>query len=379
MNDVTVLNIVQPYLYDGKVNISDLENKILPQFSKQQGYEFVNILADHHIEIDYGDLPIDASAATKITESADSTQHHIPQQGPMLFGSEGNLSEVLNSSDFKRQVENNKIETDYHDNVELIKDYRDQDLTDKEKEDVRDQILLVNKRLVQKVAYHYYKTHKTGSMSLEDLIVEGYFGLDKAIDMFDPSLGYEFSTYAVRWIKQRIDRAVKDTAYTVRLPVHVQESMAKLARLERENLTDDQIAEQMSISKSALHDLRTNRAVFQNMVSINIKIGSEEDGDTSLEDFLSYSNDFMHDDVEQSPEDLALKVAEAEDISEMLHTKLNTREEEVLRMRFGFNNQDPMTLEEVGKKFGISRERVRQIEKKALKKLKAYEAGLEYE
>lgn len=379
MNDVTVLNIVQPYLYDGKVNISDLENKILPQFSKQQGYEFVNILADHHIEIDYGDLPIDASAATKITESADSTQHHIPQQGPMLFGSEGNLSEVLNSSDFKRQVENNKIETDYHDNVELIKDYRDQDLTDKEKEDVRDQILLVNKRLVQKVAYHYYKTHTTGSMSLEDLIVEGYFGLDRAIDMFDPSLGYEFSTYAVRWIKQRIDRAVKDTAYTVRLPVHVQESMAKLARLERENLTDDQIAEQMSISKSVLHDLRTNCAVFQNMVSINIKIGSEEDGDTSLEDFLSYSNDFMHDDVEQSPEDLALKVAEAEDISEMLHTKLNTREEEVLRMRFGFNNQDPMTLEEVGKKFGITRERVRQIEKKALKKLKAYEAGLEYE
>lgn len=379
MNDVTVLNIVQPYLYDGKVNISDLENKILPQFSKQQGYEFVNILADHHIEIDYGDLPIDTSAATKINESADSTQHHIPQQGPMLFGSEGNLSEVLNSSDFKRQVENNKIETDYHDNVELIKDYRDQDLTDKEKEDVRDQIWLVNKRLVQKVAYHYYKTHTTGSMSLEDLIVEGYFGLDKAIDMFDPSLGYEFSTYAVWWIKQHIDRAAKDTAYTVRLPVHVQESMAKLARLERENLTDDQIAEQMSISKSALHDLRTNRAVFQNMVSINIKIGSEEDGDTSLEDFLSYSNDFMHDDVEQSPEDLALKVAEAEDISEMLHTKLNIREEEVLRMRFGFNNQDPMTLEEVGKKFGITRERVRQIEKKALKKLKAYEARLEYE
>ncbi|WP_260268050.1 sigma-70 family RNA polymerase sigma factor, partial [Lactobacillus delbrueckii] len=225
----------------------------------------------------------------------------------------------------------------------------------------------------------YYKTHTTGSMSLEDLIVEGYFGLDKAIDMFDPSLGYEFSTYAVWWIKQHIDRAVKDTAYTVRLPVHVQESMAKLARLERENLTDDQIAEQMSISKSALHDLRTNRAVFQNMVSINLKIGSEEDGDTSLEDFLSYSNDFMHDDDEQSPEDLSLKADEAEDISKMLHTELKTREEEVLRMRFGFNNQEPMTLEAVGKKFGITRERVRQIEEKALKKLKAYEARLEYE
>ncbi|MCD5531394.1 sigma-70 family RNA polymerase sigma factor [Lactobacillus delbrueckii subsp. lactis] len=379
MNDVTVLNIVQPYLYGGKVNISDLESKILPQFSKQQGYEFVNILADHHIEIDYGDRPTDASDATKITESDDNMQAHIAQQGPMLFGSEGNLSKVLNSSDFKKQVENSKIETDYHDNFELIKDSRDQYLTDKEKEDARDQIWLVNKRLVQKVACHYYKTHTIGSMSLEDLIVEGFFGLDKAIDKFDPSLGYEFSTYAVWWIKQRIDRATKDEAYTIRLPVHVQEAMAKLSRLERENLTDDQIIEQMSISKSTLHDLRTNRAVFQNMVSINIKIGSEEDGDTSLEDFLSYSNDFMHDDVEQSPEDLALKVAEAEDISEMLHTKLNTREEEVLRMRFGFNNQDPMTLEEVGKKFGITRERVRQIEEKALKKLKAYEARLEYE
>lgn len=379
MNDVTVLNIVQPYLYGGKVNISDLESKILPQFSKQQGYEFVNILADHHIEIDYGDRPTDAGDATKITESADNMQAHIAQQGPMLFGSEGNLSKVLNSSDFKKQVENSKIETDYHDNFELIKDSRDQYLTDKEKEDARDQIWLVNKRLVQKVACHYFNNHRTGSMSLEDLIVEGYLGLDKAIDRFDPNLGYEFSTYAVWWIKNRIDRAVKNNAHIVRLPVHVQESMAKLARLERENLTDDQIIEQMSISKSALHDLRTNRAVFQNMVSINIKIGSEEDGDTSLEDFLRYSNDFMHDDVEQSPEDLALKVAEAEDISEMLHTKLNTREEVVLRMRFGFNNQDPMTLEEVGKKFGITRERVRQIEEKALKKLKAYEARLEYE
>lgn len=378
MNDVTVLNIVRPYLYGGKVSISDLEEKVLPQFSKQQGYEFVNILANHHIEIDYGDHPTDASGANEVFENADDKQPHIPQQGPMFFGSEGNLNEVLNSSDFKRQVENNKIETNYHDNVELIKDYRDQGLTDKEKEDVRDQIWLVNKRLVQKIAYHYYKTHATGSMSLEDLIVEGYFGLDKAIDMFDPNLGYEFSTYAVWWIKQHIDRAAKDTAYTVRLPVHVQESMAKLARLERENLTDDQIAEQMSISKSVLHDLRTKRAVFQNMVSINMKIGSEEDGDTSLEDFLSYSNDFMHDD-EQSPEDLALKGDEAEDISKMLHTELNTREEEVLRMRFGFNNQDPMTLEAVGKKFGITRERVRQIEEKAIKKLKAYEARLEYE
>lgn len=378
MNDVTVLNIVQPYLYGGKVNISDLESKILPQFSKQQGYEFVNILADHHIEIDYGDRPTDASVATKITESVDNTQAHIAQQGPMLFGSEGNLSEVLNSSDFKKQVKNSKIETDYHDNFELIKDYRDQDLTDNEKEDARDQIWLVNKRLVQKVAFHYFNNHKTGSMSLEDLIVEGYLGLDKAIDRFDPNLGYEFSTYAVWWIKNRIDRAVKNNAHIVRLPVNVQESMAKLTRLERENLTDDQIIEQMSISKSTLHDLRTNRAVFQNMVSINIKIGSEEDGDTSLEDFLSYSNDFMHDD-EQSPEDLALKVDEAEDVSKMLHTELNTREEEILQMRFGFNNQDPMTLEEVGKNFGITRERVRQIEEKALKKLKAYEARLEYE
>lgn len=376
MNEVTVLNIVQPYLYDGKVNISDLEGKILPQFSKQQGYEFVNILADHHIEIDYGDRSTDASDATKIT---DNTQAHIAQQGPMLFGSEGNLSEVLNSSDFKKQVKNSKIETDYHDNFELIKDYRDQDLTNKEKEDVRDQIWFVNKRLVHKVAFHYYKTHTIGSMSLEDLIVEGFLGLDKAIDKFDPSLGYEFSTYAVWWIKQCIDRATKDEAYSVRLPVHTQESMAKLAKLERENLTDDQIIEQMSISKSTLHDLRTNRAVFQNMVSINIKIGSEEDGNTSLEDFLSYSNDFMHDDDEQSPEDLALKVDEAEDISKMLHTELNTREEEILRMRFGFNSQEPMTLEEVGKKFGITRERVRQIEEKALKKLKAYEARLEYE
>lgn len=377
MNAATVLNIVQPYLDHGKVKISDLEEHIFPQFSKQQGYEFVNILADYHIEIDYGDGD-DSPDKKEATDNAIVAQGKKFQLGPMTFGSEGNLDEVLSSSEFKEQVKNSKIKIDYHENPELIKNYHDQNLTEAEKEEARNKIWLANKRLVQKVAVHYYKNHKIGSMSIDDLIIEGYIGLNKAIDKFDPDMGYEFSTYAVWWIKQNIDRAAKDTAYTVRLPVHVQESMAKLARLERENLTDDQIAEQMSISKSVLHDLRTKRAVFQNMVSINMKIGSEEDGDTSLEDFLSYSNDFMHDD-EQSPEDLALKGDEAEDISKMLHTELNTREEEVLRMRFGFNNQDPMTLEAVGKKFGITRERVRQIEEKAIKKLKAYEARLEYE
>lgn len=377
MNAATVLNIVQPYLDHGKVKISDLEEHIFPQFSKQQGYEFVNILADYHIEIDYGDGD-DSPDKKEATDNAIVAQGKKFQLGPMTFGSEGNLDEVLSSSEFKEQVKNSKIKIDYHENPELIKNYHDQNLTEAEKEEARNKIWLANKRLVQKVAVHYYKNHKIGSMSIDDLIIEGYIGLNKAIDKFDPDMGYEFSTYAVWWIKQNIDRAAKDTAYTVRLPVHVQESMAKLARLERENLTDDQIAEQMSIPKSVLHDLRTKRAVFQNMVSINMKIGSEEDGDTSLEDFLSYSNDFMHDD-EQSPEDLALKGDEAEDISKMLHTELNTREEEVLRMRFGFNNQDPMTLEAVGKKFGITRERVRQIEEKAIKKLKAYEARLEYE
>ena len=378
MNAATVLNIVQPYLDHGKVKISDLEEHIFPQFSKQQGYEFVNILADHHIEIDYGDG--DGSPdKNEATDNAIVAQGENVQLGPMTFGSEGNLDEVLSSSEFKEQVKNSKIEIDYHENPELIKNYHDQNLTEAEKEEARNRIWLANKRLVQKVAVHYYKNYKTGSMSIDDLIIEGYIGLNKAIDKFDPDMGYEFSTYAVWWIKQNIDRAVKGEAYIVRLPVHVQENIAKMTRLERENLTDKQIMDQMSINEKSLDNLRIARVLFQNMISTDKKIGSEEDENDSLENFLSYSNDFMKDGEERSPEDLVLEKDNTEEVSRMFEKELKPREEEVLKMRFGFDNQEPMTLNAVGEKFNLTRERIRQIEERALKKLKAYEARLDNE
>ena len=152
-----------------------------------------------------------------------------------------------------------------------------------------------------------------------------------------------------------------------------------MTRLERENLTDKQIMDQMSINEKSLDNLRIARVLFQNMISTDKKIGSEEDENDSLENFLSYSNDFMKDGEERSPEDLVLEKDNTEEVSRMFEKELKPREEEVLKMRFGFDNQEPMTLNAVGEKFNLTRERIRQIEERALKKLKAYEARLDNE
>ena len=229
-------------------------------------------------------------------------------------------------------------------------------------EEAKQRLINCNLRLVVNIAKHYVGR----GMQFLDLIQEGNLGLMKAVDKFEYTKGYKFSTYATWWIRQAITRAIADQARTIRIPVHMVETINKMTRIQRQLIqelgrepTAEEISEAMG-GELTPKRIREIQRIALEPVSLETPIGEEDD---------SHLGDFIEDKESESPVDFTTRQLLKEKLYTILKD-LNDREERVIRLRYGLDDHCPRTLEEVGKVFGVTRERIRQIEAKAIRKLK---------
>ena len=357
-------SIDQSDIYDA-LNMYELEDDVIDDLIEYFAKQNIQVISDEEDEEDEDsdDIDFDESKMSLEDDDEDFFENEDGEDEEELDIDIDHL-DIAAGSDVKVN-DSVKIYLKEIGKFELLKPEEEPILAEKilqGDEEAKQRLINANLRLVVNIAKHYVGR----GMLFLDLIQEGNLGLMKAVDKFDYTKGFKFSTYATWWIRQAITRAIADQARTIRIPVHMVETINKMTRVQRQLVQDldrDPTAEEISEAMGGEltpKRIREIQRIALEPVSFETPIGEEDD---------SHLIDFIEDKDNESPVEYTTKKLLKEELDSILKD-LTDREERVLRLRYGLDDNRPKTLEEVGREFGVTRERIRQIEAKAIKKLK---------